>query len=141
MILHNTFSYSTYYTSRLINENLGVSFSNLLRIIRINKSIELIRSTSLPLEKIAVKTGFKRYRNLYNSFYKIYDMSPIQFKISKQKNDHLVLKLGDHFFYSNNLGIFPESSRFFVALIQIMFNFTINWNYILIYCYIFRIRK
>ena len=71
------FSYSTYYTSRLINENLGVSFSNLLRIIRINKSIELIRSTSLPLEKIAAKTGFKTYRNLYNSFYKIYDMSPI----------------------------------------------------------------
>lgn len=74
------FSYSTYYTSRLINENLGVSFSNLLRIIRINKSIELVRSTSLPLEKIAAKTGFKTYRNLYNSFYKIYDMSPIQFK-------------------------------------------------------------
>lgn len=74
------FAYSDGYTSRLIKRNLGTSFSDLLQLIRINKAIDLMNSSSKPWVEISELTGFKTYRNLYNAFYKIYKMSPNQFK-------------------------------------------------------------
>lgn len=75
----NHFSYSESYTSRLIKASLGTNFSELLRIIRINKAIDLFNSTNLSLTEIAERTGFQTYRNLYNAFHKTYRLSPKEF--------------------------------------------------------------
>ena len=74
------FCYSNGYTSRLIKKNLGTSFSDLLRLVRINKAIDLMNSSSKSWLEISELTGFMTYRNLYNAFYSVYQMSPSQFK-------------------------------------------------------------
>lgn len=79
------FSYSNGYTSRLIKKNLGTSFLKLLRIIRINKAIDLMNNSHDSWLKIANETGFQTYRNLYNTFKKIYHLSPEQFKREQKK--------------------------------------------------------
>lgn len=79
------FAYSESYTSRLIKSSLGTNYSEMLKIIRINKAVDLLNTSSLNLNQIAEKTGFKTYRNLYNAFYQIYKMSPKEFKISERK--------------------------------------------------------
>jgi AraC-like DNA-binding protein len=78
------FSYSDSYTSRLIKSSLSTTFSEMLKIIRINKAVDLINTTDLRLNEIAEQTGFKNYRNLYNAFYQSYQMSPKEFKINHQ---------------------------------------------------------
>lgn len=74
------FCYSNGYTSRLIKKSLGSSFSDLLRLVRINKAIDLMNSSSKSWVEISELTGFITYRNLYNAFYSVYHMSPNQFK-------------------------------------------------------------
>lgn len=74
------FSYSCGYTSRLIKESLGTSFTALLQLVRINKAIDLMNSSSKSWIEIAEATGFKNYRNLYNAFIHIYQKAPNQFK-------------------------------------------------------------
>lgn len=82
--LSQNFSYSDGYTSRLIKKNLGTTFSDLLLLIRINKAIDLMNASSKSWLEIAELTGFRTYRNLYNAFYKVYKMSPNQFKASNK---------------------------------------------------------
>ena len=78
------FAYSEGYTSRLIKKSLGTSFSELLRLVRINKAIDLMNSSPKSWVEIAELTGFKTYRNLYNAFYSVYQMSPNEFKNQNQ---------------------------------------------------------
>lgn len=79
------FAYSESYTSRLIKSSLGTNYSEMLKIIRINKAVDLLNTSSLNLNQIAEETGFKTYRNLYNAFYQIYQMSPKEFKLTERK--------------------------------------------------------
>lgn len=78
------FSYSKGYTSRLIKKNLGTSFTALLQLVRINKAIDIMNSSSKTWIEIAELTGFKNYRNLYNAFIEIYQKSPNQFKTDQK---------------------------------------------------------
>jgi AraC-like DNA-binding protein/mannose-6-phosphate isomerase-like protein (cupin superfamily) len=73
------FSYSEAYTSRLIKDNLGEDFTSLLISIRLDKSITLMKYSDKTLEEIAAETGFTTYRNLYNAFKRVYQISPKEF--------------------------------------------------------------
>ena len=70
------FGYSVAYCSRLIRKNLDHSFSDYLTSLRLEQSLRLSLQSNLNIEKIAEKSGFKCYRNLYNAFKKVYNCTP-----------------------------------------------------------------
>lgn len=70
------FDYSVAYCSRLIRKNLDHSFSDYLTSLRLEQSLRLSLQSNLNIEKIAEKSGFKCYRNLYNAFKKVYNCTP-----------------------------------------------------------------
>ncbi|GET08453.1 AraC family transcriptional regulator [Ligilactobacillus agilis] len=71
------FGYSIAYTSRLIKQCLGESFTSYLMGVRVEKAIDMyVNNNQESLENIAVKVGFSTYRNFYNATMKIYGLSP-----------------------------------------------------------------
>ncbi len=58
----------------------GISFRSLLHDIRKNKALELISSTDLPIETIAVKLGYKDVANFYHAFKKWTGTTPISYR-------------------------------------------------------------
>lgn len=75
-IIAKHFGYSVAYCSRLIKKNLGHSFSDYLASLRLEQSLRLSLQNNLNIEEIAEKSGFKCYRNLYNTFKKVYNCTP-----------------------------------------------------------------
>lgn len=71
--------YSSSYCSKIIKKSLGISFKEIVDIVRLEKVVIEARKKQKSFEQIAQETGFKTYRNLYNAFYSIYQMSPKQF--------------------------------------------------------------
>ena len=70
------FGYSVAYCSRKKKKNLDHSFSDYLTSLRLEQSLRLSLQSNLNIEKIAEKSGFKCYRNLYNAFKKVYNCTP-----------------------------------------------------------------
>lgn len=71
--------YSSSYCSKIIKKDLGISFKELINIVRLEQVVIMAKEGQKSFEQIAQETGFKTYRNLYNAFYAVYQMSPKQF--------------------------------------------------------------
>ncbi|MBC1937234.1 AraC family transcriptional regulator [Listeria grandensis] len=70
------FNYSADYFSKLIREITGMTYSQFLQFIRLNKAAELLTATTLPINKIASEVGYNNLQFFYQLFHAKYEMTP-----------------------------------------------------------------
>ena len=70
------FSYNPSYLSRLIREQSGRNFSQLLRDFKLEHACMLLRETELPVSQIAALTGYNHMGNFYKQFKGKYGLLP-----------------------------------------------------------------
>ncbi|MCV4566526.1 AraC family transcriptional regulator, partial [Escherichia coli] len=71
---------SPVYLSRIIKQELGVSFVNLLTEIRIKKAIQLLTSTDLTINEISERVGYDTQHYFSTAFKKAVGMPPNQYR-------------------------------------------------------------
>lgn len=76
----NLMQVSPVYTSRIIKQELGTSFVSLVTQLRMNKAIQLLNATDLPIHEIAVKVGYDTQHYFSTAFKKTVGVSPIQYR-------------------------------------------------------------
>ena len=60
----------------MIKEHLGASFSELLLSYKLQKAVQLIEGTDLPIDEIAREAGYNNPSGLYKQFFASYGMTP-----------------------------------------------------------------
>lgn len=68
------------YLSRLFLSDTGTSFSASLSHIRINHAKEMLRTTDLPVEEIAIRCGFCNSSHFIKFFHSAEGMTPMQYR-------------------------------------------------------------
>lgn len=82
-VLADEVFFSTSYISRLIKDELGVSFNEYLNNLRIEKSVELLKKNH-SIKDVSEKTGYNSVHSFIRNFKKVYSITP-----SEYKNQHL----------------------------------------------------
>ncbi len=75
---------STYYMSHFFREKVGISFKAYLKNIRLKKAHWQISNTNKSVIEIAVDCGFANVKALNKLFKEVYDMSPGEYRKSKE---------------------------------------------------------
>jgi len=76
------------YLSRMIKHELGISYVGLLTQMRINKAVDLLKTTDLSIRDIAETVGYDTQHYFSTTFKKVVGISPMQFK-NDVENVHL----------------------------------------------------
>ena len=71
---------SPIYLSRMIKQELGISFVHLLTKIRLTKAVELLLSTELPIHEIAERVGYDTQHYFSTAFKKAMGVPPNQYR-------------------------------------------------------------
>ncbi|MCC3356790.1 response regulator transcription factor [Bacillus sp. REN16] len=71
---------TTVYLSRIMKHELGISYVGLLTQMRINKAVDLLKTTELSIRDIAEAVGYDSQHYFSTTFKKIVGVSPMQFK-------------------------------------------------------------
>ncbi len=74
--LCHRFSYNTYYFNRLIKENTGMTYSEYLCMIRLDKAAYFLKTTRDPIESIALRVGYTNQGFFYQKFQERFRVSP-----------------------------------------------------------------
>lgn len=74
------FHYSESYLSRLIRRQLGMSFSQLLQTIRLEKSCELLINTDIKITELCERIGYDNESYYIQLFRKTYGVTPLQYR-------------------------------------------------------------
>lgn len=72
------------HCSNLFSQRLGVTFSQHLRNLRMQKAGELLKNTSLPVSLIGEQTGYPDYRHFTKTFRREFGMTPSEFRTLNQ---------------------------------------------------------
>jgi AraC-like DNA-binding protein/quercetin dioxygenase-like cupin family protein len=78
--LAETFHYSEAYLSRVIQENLGKKFTELVRSLKLSHAIEYLSKTELKINDIAELVGYSSADHFTRVFKEKYKMSPQEFR-------------------------------------------------------------
>ena len=73
------FSYHPNYLSTLLSQEIGKTFSEILREQRMERAAILLRATDLPISEIAALLGYSNASNFYKAFQKQYHLSPREY--------------------------------------------------------------
>ncbi len=68
------------YLSKVFKEFFGTNFVSYVTAIRLEKAKELLKTTNLPIERIAQDVGFGRSNSFIKIFKKYYNVTPGQFR-------------------------------------------------------------
>lgn len=79
------FFLSEAHLSRVLKKNLGISFSDYIRTLRLNKACNLLIDSQMQITDIALECGFNYMNTFIESFKKQYGMTPGKFIKVKQK--------------------------------------------------------
>lgn len=72
--------YSERHTSRLIKEFTGMSFSDLIRNLKIHRAADLLASSDLSLSAVLETAGYTDMSSFYRAFKKEYGVTPAQYR-------------------------------------------------------------
>ena len=72
------------YLSKYIKEKSGRTFGEIVKNVRMKKARTLLKNTSMTVESIADSVGYQNVEHFNRMFKKKYDMTPVQFRNSKQ---------------------------------------------------------
>ncbi|MCF0107396.1 MAG: AraC family transcriptional regulator [Bacilli bacterium] len=74
------YSYSKTHIERLFKKEMGHSLKSYILSLRLSLAKELITTTNLSFDEIALRVGFNEYRSLYYLFKKYINMTPNEYK-------------------------------------------------------------
>jgi AraC-like DNA-binding protein len=74
--LVETFGHDIYYFNRLVKRQTGMTYSEFLRDIRLEKARVLLRTTAFPIEDIAHRAGYENMGYFYKIFMEKYHQNP-----------------------------------------------------------------
>lgn len=69
-----------YYISHLVKSGVGLTFSELLQHIRVEKSEIYLLGTQMPVSQIVYELGFSSYRYFSVHFKRLFDMTPAAYR-------------------------------------------------------------
>ena len=75
-----TFGYSEGYLSRQIHQKTGKTFQAIVREERLKLIELLLKDTTLPIEQIAERVGYKNQTNLFRVIKEVHNMTPSQYR-------------------------------------------------------------
>ncbi len=78
--LAETFDYSLAHVSRLIRQETGIGFSALIRRIRMNRAVTLLKETELSVVEISERVGYQSPEAFIRAFQKEYKLSPSRYR-------------------------------------------------------------
>lgn len=73
------------YISRLIKEQIGKNYTDLLMELRIQKAVTLLKTTELYVYEIADQVGYRNLKYFYKIFKKVTGKSPNDYRIKKHE--------------------------------------------------------
>ena len=73
--------------SRVFRRHIGEKFSQYLKNVRLNHACELLKNTSLTIEKIVEECGLKDVSSFYQNFYAYAGMTPNQYRNQNKKTN------------------------------------------------------
>ena len=73
-----------YTVSRIIKNETGSTFKNLLEEKRMNEACFLLKNTPLNIEDIALHAGYENLSFFYRLFQRKYGMTPRDYRISNR---------------------------------------------------------
>jgi AraC-like DNA-binding protein len=79
------FSCHPNYVSTLLRRDAGMTFSEILRKLRMERAVILLRESGLPVEEIAMMLGYGSSSHFYRVFREYYRMSPRRYLASGGK--------------------------------------------------------
>lgn len=79
------FNYSDSYFSKIFKNGFDMNFHDFITSVRLNDALTKMTTTNISIQEIAVLSGFETYRNFYNSFTKVYQISPLEYRVISQK--------------------------------------------------------
>ncbi|KPC99726.1 Arabinose operon regulatory protein [Geobacillus sp. BCO2] len=79
---------SPVYLSRMIKQELGISFIHLLTKIRMEKAAELLLSTELPIHEISERVGYDTQHYFSTAFKKVMGVSPNQYRRTRMISEY-----------------------------------------------------
>lgn len=84
------FHYSNEYTSRLIKDLMGMTYTEILRTIRIERSQDFLTNTSMTVASIAEAIGYDTPEHYIRQFKKHTGLTPSAFRKQEAKNRHIM---------------------------------------------------
>lgn len=82
---------SPFYVSHLIKSATGISFSDLLSLIRSERSEFLLLSSNMPIEQVSYECGFSAVRYYEKHFSRWFKMKPSAYRASLHLETHSIL--------------------------------------------------
>ncbi|WP_160691228.1 AraC family transcriptional regulator [Clostridium sp. C2-6-12] len=87
------------YLSKFIKEQLGITFTEYLNSIRLNRALEDVINTDLPLTRVALENGFATTFIFNKCFKETFHMTPSEyrkkFKNNNKMNDKDILEVNE----------------------------------------------
>lgn len=83
--LAEQFHFNPSYLSNLIHRQTGVSFSAIVRDIRLRQAARMLCQTNLSLNQICADIGYHDVSQFISSFRKKYGMTPVQYRKSNKE--------------------------------------------------------
>lgn len=64
------------YFSKFFHRQVGIRFSEWIRLVRVDKAFELLRDTNVPIPVVADRSGFRSTRSLQRAIKKVVGVTP-----------------------------------------------------------------
>ena len=77
--------YTTNYCSKVIKESLGLSYSEILKEIRVQKTAELLLTTTMKIADISEHVGYRNPETLIRVFRKHFGITPAEYRKGKKQ--------------------------------------------------------
>lgn len=74
------FNYSDRHMSRLIKESSGLSFSEMIRELKIHKSADLLKNPDISIAEVIECVGYSDLSSFYRTFKSYYGLTPVEYR-------------------------------------------------------------
>ena len=78
--LSSHFRYTPTHICRLLSRYIGLSFSRIVTQIRMEKAAEMLLSTDLPVQEVALRNGYESVEHFHRTFKEYYHETPRQLR-------------------------------------------------------------
>ncbi len=85
------FQYSPEYTSSLIKEATGMTFTEIVQKIRIEQAEDMLKNTNMSISDIAIQIGYSSPEYFNRLFKKVHNMTPSAYRKMHAKNTNLIV--------------------------------------------------
>lgn len=83
--LADTFHFSKTYLSKLIHKNMGYSFTDMMRNVKMSRAMDYLVNTSMKISEISDAVGYDSVDHFSRTFRRVYGASPQQYRQKERR--------------------------------------------------------